>query len=360
MKNPTINEITFGVEIECILPSSHPFRVGGYHNGIEMDSSYTINGETIQAPSFNGKRAKCEHDSSLRTRGYGRVGVEIVTPILKGEEGRQFIIDLFAFIKQIGGKVNRSCGQHIHLGLESITGRTATPSEVTLFLASLVKISSNLQYGAYAQTGTDRNRNNYSREIMENSSLLTTMTRKIEQRTKKHGIDGHYTSHDVDDFARTCTRGSFVNLTTIRRKATIEFRWGAGTLNIQKFLSHLFTCEYIARRAWRSKAYPKQTTKHRQNHIHRGDNATRGQRALNYLVNDFRKNQDGRAMFHYSEIFKNNFSKMWSTSMRMARKWDKLMSGVETSYSYGKDPKQAMLDKISRSTFTWFERNGMR
>lgn len=130
-------------------------------------------------------------------------------------------------------------------------------------------------------------------------------------------------------------------------------------MNIQKFLSHLFTCEYIARRAWRSKAYPTQTTKHRQNHIHRGALETRGQRALNYLVNDFRKNQDGRAMFNFSEIYKANFSKMWSTSMRMARKWDKLMSGGrEVIYNYGKDPKRAMLDKISRSNFTWFQRNG--
>jgi hypothetical protein len=352
--NPKVNEITFGVEVECILPSSHPFRVGGYHRGIEMDESYTINGETVQAPSFNGKRASCETDSSLRTRGRNSVGIEIVSPILKGEEGRQFMVDLFAFIKLVGGKVNRSCGQHIHLGLESITGRTATPSQVTMFLAELVKKSSNLQYGAYAQTGTDRNRNGYSREIAQNMHIISTMTSKIARRTKKHGVGTSYTRNDVQDFANTCARGSFVNLTTINRKATIEFRWGAGTLNIQKFLSHLFTCEYIARRAWRSKGYPTNCTKHRGNHIHRGDNATRGQRALNYLVNDFRKNQDGRAMFNFSEIYKSNFTRMWATSMRMARKWDRLMSGSETRYNFSKDPKRAMLDKVASSTFTWF------
>ena len=60
--NPKVNEITFGVEVECILPSSHPFRVGGYHRGIEMDEFYTINGDTIATPSFNGKRPSCEND----------------------------------------------------------------------------------------------------------------------------------------------------------------------------------------------------------------------------------------------------------------------------------------------------------
>lgn len=354
MSTPLINQITFGVEVECLLPTDHPFRVGGYHNGIEMSASYTYNGETITPPSIDGKRAKVERDSSVRTRSSRMVGVEIVTPVLKGEEGRQFMIDLFDFIKAIGGKVNRSCGQHIHLGLESITGRNANPSQVTMFLTSLVKQSSNLQYAGYAQTGTDRNRNGYSREIRANENILTTMTNKLTNRTKKHGVGKSFQQSDVNDFAYTCSRGSFVNLTTIHRRPTIEFRWGAGTLNIQKFLSHLFTCEYIARRAWRSKGYPTNCTKHRQNHIHRGDESTRGQRSLSYLVNDFRKNQDGRAMFHFSEIYKANFTRMWATSMRMARKWDKLMSGRENRYNYTKDPKQAMLDKVTNSTFTWF------
>ena len=357
MKTPKVNSITFGVEVECILPRNHPFQVGGYHRGIEMSHSYEINGVNVVAPSFNGKRAKVESDSSVRPLRNSRdwVGVEIVSPILKGDEGRQFVLDLFAFIKSVGGKVNKTCGQHIHLGLESITGRNATPSEVTMFLTSIVKQSSNLQYAGYAQTGTLRNRNGYSREIHTQDNILRTMTRKLNDRTKKHGVGKSFTSSDVDDFAHTCNRGSFVNLTTINRKATIEFRWGAGTLNPQKFLSHLFTCEYIARRAWRSKGYPTNCTKHRQNHIHRGDQATLGQRSLNYLVNDFRKNQDGRAMFHFSEVYKANFTRMWATSMRMARKWDKVMSGGrEVIYNYKHDPKQAMLDKIARSTFTWF------
>jgi len=320
-----------------------------------MRPSYNYNDVEITPPSFNGKRAKVERDSSVGTRSRGMVGVEIVTPILKGEEGRQFVLDLFTMIKSIGGKVNRTCGQHIHLGLESITGRNANPNAVTMFLTSLVKQSSNLQYSAYAQTGANRNLNGYSREISRNDNILNTMTRKFANRTKKHGVGSGFTQSDVDDFAYTCNRGSFVNLTTINRKATIEFRWGAGTLNPQKFLSHLFTCEYIARRAWRSKGYPTECTKHRENHIHGGDLATRGQRSLNYLVNDFRKNQDGRAMFHFSEIYKANFTRMWATSMRMARKWDKLMAnGREVRYDFRHDPKQAMLDKVANSNFTWF------
>lgn len=356
MKTPQINKITFGVEIECIIPSNHPFEVGGYHRGIEMRSSYTYNGETITPPSYDGQRAKVERDASVRPlRNMSEyVGVEIVTPVLKGDEGRQFVLDLFTFIKSIGGKVNKKCGQHIHLGLESITGSNATPSEVTMFLTSLVKQSSNLQFAGYAQTGTLRNRNGYSRSINETDNILSTMSRKLANRTKKHGVGKSFNSNDVYDFASTSMRGSFLNLTTINSRPTIEFRWGAGTLNPQKFLSHLFTCEYIARRAWRSKGYPTNCTKHRQNHIHRGDDATRGQRSLNYLVNDFRKNQDGRAMFHFSEVYKANFTRMWTTSMKMARKWDKLMSGREVIYNYTKDPKRAMLDKVASSTFTWF------
>ena len=199
MKTAQPNTITFGVEVECILPSNHPFQVGGYHRGIEMDHSYEINGETIVAPSYNGQRAKCEYDSSLRANGSG-VGVEIITPVLKGEEGRQFVIDLFKFIKLVGGRVNRSCGQHIHLGLESITGSNATPSQVTMFLAELIKKSSNLQYGAYAQTGSLRNQNSYSSELRRDESIINIMREKINDRSKKHGVGNTFSDSDIRSF----------------------------------------------------------------------------------------------------------------------------------------------------------------
>jgi len=351
--SPNINTITFGVEVECVLPTSHTLRVGSYHNGIPMPTEYRHNGQTLICPQFLGKTAKCERDSSLNARS-GYTGVEFVSPVLKGEKGRQFILDLFTFIKAIGGKVNRSCGQHIHLGLESITGATATPSEVTMFLTQLIKISSNLQYAGYAQTGTARQINGYSRELRETDSILRVMTQKLNQRTKKHGVGSSFNQGDVRDVTNTSARGSFVNLTTIHRKATIEFRWGAGTLNPLKFLSHLFTCEYIARRAWRAKGYPTTCTKHRGNHIHRGEESTKGQRSLIYLVNDFRKNQDGRMMFDNSVIFKNNFKKMWKTSMVMARKWDRNRTGNVVHVDYSKDPLQAMVDKVNNSNSTWF------
>lgn len=180
------------------------------------------------------------------------------------------------------------------------------------------------------------------------------MREKFQQRGKKHGVGKSFSQHDVDEFRYNCSRGSFLNLTTIRNKATIEFRWAAGTLNVHKFLSHLFTCEYIARRSWRSKGYPTETTKLRSHNIHRGDRATQGQRSLNYLVNQFRNNQDGKAMFKWSEIFSTHWKQMWSTSMRMARKWDKRRSGTEAIKEFTEDPKTAMTNAVATTNFTWF------
>jgi hypothetical protein len=359
--SPNINDVTFGIEFEAFLPHSHPFQVGSYHHGIEMRESYsnvTMRDGTTQdelvVPSFNGIRAKCESDSSLRTRNPDLTGVELITPILKGEEGRQFCLDLIQLIKDIGGKVGQTCGQHIHIGLESITGTRASPSEVTMYLAQLIKQSANLQYAGYAQTGANRQSNHYSAEINQYDNILRTMNEKLDQRGKKHGVGKDFSELDVDDFRRTSNRGSFVNLTTIRSKATCEFRWAAGTLNKYKFLSHLFTCEYIARRAWRAKGYPSDCTKLKGHNIHRGDLATQGQRSLNYLVNQFRNNQDGKAMFKWSEIYQRHWHQMWSTSMRMARKWDKRRSGEEQTKEYTVDPKQSMIDAVANTNFTWF------
>ena len=171
------------------------------------------------------------------------------------------------------------------------------------------------------------------------------MADKESKRTKRHGRGKGFTRVDVSNF-RQSNRGTFLNLTRVGSGHTIEFRWAAGTLNPNKFLAHLFTNIYIAKRAWATKRYSNNCTKVRGNSIHRGDVATQGQRSLNYLLNDFRNTATGREIFTEYPTFQERYTRMWSISHRMAKKWDRIRSGEEKTYNFTKDPLTAMTQKI--------------
>src|SRR5437764_919765 len=86
-------EITFGIEIECTIPVQNAPAVGGYHNGVQIAGL---------PAGWNAQR-----DSSIQAQ-RGFVGVEVVSPVLKGVDGTRQIKLVCEWLKQIGAKVNRS------------------------------------------------------------------------------------------------------------------------------------------------------------------------------------------------------------------------------------------------------------
>src|SRR6516164_7580401 len=95
-----VNDLTFGIEIETAMPRG-VVRVGNYHGGYQVP----------QLP--HGWRA--ERDASIHCP-QGYEPCEIVSPVLKGEEGVRQVVEVLAWLKGIGAKVNRSTGFHVHVG----------------------------------------------------------------------------------------------------------------------------------------------------------------------------------------------------------------------------------------------------
>jgi hypothetical protein len=92
----------FGLEIEVHVPQAHSaeFPVGGYHHGTQLP----------WAPAgWNG-----QHDGSISDLP-GMVAVEIVSPILVGEEGLCQVVHVVNYLKEIGAVVDSSCGLHVHV-----------------------------------------------------------------------------------------------------------------------------------------------------------------------------------------------------------------------------------------------------
>src|SRR4051812_4348780 len=89
------NDLTFGIEIECYVPAelvaNGTIRVGNYHNGTQVDALPI---------GWNAQR-----DGSLRYVGPNKVGVEIVSPVLKGADGVAQVKLVCQWLQSIGATV---------------------------------------------------------------------------------------------------------------------------------------------------------------------------------------------------------------------------------------------------------------
>lgn len=101
-------EVRFGVEVECFVPSAvaRRFPAGGYHRGSQLP----------QTPDgWNGQR-----DGSIRPE-LDHSPVEVVSPVLAGEEGLAEVFYMLETLKAAGAKVNGSTGLHVHVDASHLT-----------------------------------------------------------------------------------------------------------------------------------------------------------------------------------------------------------------------------------------------
>lgn len=105
------NNMTFGIEIECMVPS-----INNLVDLINSESSLIrARYESYNHTDHNGNLWKFVTDASLNAIANYET-IEIVSPILKGENGFDQIKEICKFLDRVNAKVNRSCGLHVHFG----------------------------------------------------------------------------------------------------------------------------------------------------------------------------------------------------------------------------------------------------
>ena len=210
------HELTFGIEIETIAPDSavrqSGLRIGFYRRGIQVP----------YLPEGWKAEADCSIDNSR-----GGHKCEIVSPVLRGEEGIRQVLEVLRTLEAKGHRVNASCGVHIHVGW-----KRDWPSEA---LARLVTIVAYLEKGLYAITGTkSRERGRYCGGV------------------RKYGSD--------KDAKPALDRDRYhaLNLTNLARgtKDTVEFRVFSGSLNPTKVAGWIQVCLGLVERALAAKRMP--------------------------------------------------------------------------------------------------------
>ena len=237
---------TWGVEIECLLPDDQirglPIRIGDYHQGHPLPAPFPQvakpEGPPWRSPSDLASWT-AERDGSLGTRRAGYTPVEIVSPILQGRAGIEQVKQVAQTLKDIGAAVNATCGFHCHIGAERVAG--PRPGEVAEWVAKLLYQTAMHETALYASTGTHRRENGHFSRSVKDQKADADRIRKASTPHRKR-----------EELSWAANRGRYhtLNLTNLfTPKATVEFRWGAGTVEWQKMVGHICTCLALAERA---------------------------------------------------------------------------------------------------------------
>ena len=193
-QNP--NNLTFGVEIEIL-------------STIDRSAIATV----LQAEGINAVVEGYNH----RTQRYWKVitdascGLEIVSPILSGEQGLDELRKVCEVLTRIGCQVDRTCGLHVHIGADAL-GVAKVRSVVKRWLGNEDNLDS-------IQPRSRRGRSN-------------TYCQPLAATMRTHLIDNCFNIEDLANIQST--RYSKLNLQSYRTHRTIEFRHHSGSTDSTK------------------------------------------------------------------------------------------------------------------------------
>jgi hypothetical protein len=222
---------TFGIEIECGIPwdtfNAKDLKRGTYHDGDEIGDPFPA-------------RWKLEADGSL-SGSDDFVWCEIVSPPLELDQaGIGQVVQVFEILKAWGFKTNRTCGLHVHIGIESVVGRDPTLSKLSSLVRRVLCFTARHETALFALTG--------SRHVLDNRychSVKNEWGRSTTREDKEDQIEGVesriYGDHDWRYYT--------VNMMNIWKTRTIEFRVFRGTTSINKAVGYILTAAAICKRA---------------------------------------------------------------------------------------------------------------
>jgi hypothetical protein len=116
MRLTGLTDRTFGIELEVLFP-----RRGATRTRAALAAKLTEAGVDTRDESYNHQARtwwKITTDASI-TGGYD-AGCEIVSPVLKGEDGLKQIEKVCAVLKRCGFRIDNSCGFHVHHGASDL------------------------------------------------------------------------------------------------------------------------------------------------------------------------------------------------------------------------------------------------
>ena len=199
MKN---NKRTFGIEIELVHGNKYAMRDALQRAGIDCE----VEGYNhTTRPHW-----KIVTDSSIRGGGY-----EVVSPILKGEEGLDEVRRVCEVLNEQGATVNRSCGLHVHHGAEDLKAR---------HLQNLLNLYRRSEGVIDSMMPVSRRENN------------NTYCRSLQHLNEGEHPGGRYYK---------------LNLESLHVHGTVEFRQHSGTTEAEKIINWVNITQMMVERSKR-------------------------------------------------------------------------------------------------------------
>lgn len=212
-------DMTFGVEIEFL-------RKNDVSKAMIIRKLREVGIEAREEGYNHDTRTywKLISDSSVRTHNNTHSGSnEIVSPILKGVEGLKQVEKVGKVLDALSSLVNKTCGLHIHHGLNNFT-----VEEATNIMKKTVLIYK--RYQGYFNAMLPKSR--------RNAYYARTFTTSDIRSMKRYGINGS-DSH----------RQKVVNVTAYWRHKTVEFRQHSGTIDFTKIVNWIKITQMILKKA---------------------------------------------------------------------------------------------------------------
>ena len=158
-------------------------------------------------------------DGSVTSIGTGTGGLELVSPILQGEAGLAQAALAVSTLLAAGGRVDRTCGLHVHVGMNGLNGAEIM-KVLDLYAANQSHINTII--------ARSRQTNSYCPPLNLGVGSRYNSYDAVRQAT---------TVNDLRSVTQNFHRYSVVNLTAYAKYGTIEFRQHQGTLNGEKVAS---------------------------------------------------------------------------------------------------------------------------
>jgi len=199
---------SFGVEIEM-------FNVPRERLITELRAA----GIAIEAESYNHTtRAhwKIVSDGSVR----GNDALELVSPVLRGEDGLEQLRKVCATLKRLNAKINKSCGLHIHFGTDDFRDDARVWKNLFHNYATLEPL-----IDGFMPASRRGNINTYCRSLRV-PGLASKMDRATTLRDLERAVTG-------------ASRYFKINVQAYWRHRTVEFRQHSGSIEFEKISNWL-------------------------------------------------------------------------------------------------------------------------
>jgi hypothetical protein len=202
---------TYGIEIEAF--------------GIQR----TVLGAALNAAGINCTVEQYNHttratwklvtDSSIN----GQNGFELVSPVLSGAEGLAQLKKVCEVLKRLNAKINKSCGLHVHIGCGDLS---------LTQVKNLIFNYATLEQHIDAAMPESRRSNSYCKSI---SPIIETKKAAINRASETNVL-----------VSTVCPQRYYkVNLQSLTRQQTIEFRQHSGSIEFDKISNWVLFCSRL-------------------------------------------------------------------------------------------------------------------